>query len=135
VHFSDVDLVEGVLHVRQTLQRTGGQLRLGPVKTDGSERPVPIPPALVDVLKQHKERQMAEKRAAGDGWQEHGLLFTTSIGTPIEPRNHNRQFDRLCERAGVRRIRVHDLRHSCATLLYQQGGSGSRTCSATARRR
>ncbi|WP_200215064.1 tyrosine-type recombinase/integrase [Micromonospora coerulea] len=45
----------------------------------------------------------------------------TKIGTPIEPRNINRHFDQLCERAGVRRIRVHDLRHSCATLLYDQG--------------
>ncbi|MEH0986411.1 tyrosine-type recombinase/integrase [Micromonospora sp. CPCC 205556] len=49
------------------------------------------------------------------------MLFTTKIGTPIEPRNINRHFDQLCERAGVRRIRVHDLRHSCATLLYDQG--------------
>jgi integrase len=48
-------------------------------------------------------------------------LFTTKIGTPIEPRNLNRHFDRLCGMAGVRRIRVHDLRHSCATLMYDQG--------------
>jgi integrase len=65
--------------------------------------------------------QRAERQAAGDRWKEHGLLFTTGIGTPIEPRNINRHFDQLCERAGVRRIRVHDLRHSCATLLYDQG--------------
>ncbi|MGC5017094.1 tyrosine-type recombinase/integrase [Micromonospora sp. DT47] len=62
-----------------------------------------------------------EREAAGDRWHEHGLLFTTKIGTPIEPRNIHRHFDQLCERAGVRRIRVHDLRHSCATLLYDQG--------------
>jgi integrase len=60
---------------------------------------------------------------AGKHWREHGLVFTTKIGTPIEPPNLNRHFDRLCERAGVRRIRFHDLRHSCATLLYEQGVS------------
>jgi integrase len=49
------------------------------------------------------------------------LVFTTGIGTPIEPRNLNRHFARLLERAGLRRIRFHDLRHSCATLLYEQG--------------
>jgi integrase len=47
--------------------------------------------------------------------------LTTKIGTPIEPCNINRHFDRSCERAGARRIRGHDLRHSCATLLYDQG--------------
>jgi integrase len=51
------------------------------------------------------------------------MLFTTKIGAPIEPRNLNRHFDSLCARAEVRRIRFHDLRHSCATLLYDQGVS------------
>lgn len=49
------------------------------------------------------------------------MVFTTGLGTPIEPRNLHRHFVRLCEKAGVRRIRFHDLRHSCATLLYEQG--------------
>ena len=49
------------------------------------------------------------------------MVFTTGIGTPIEPRNLNRHFGRLLDRAGLRRIRFHDLRHSCATLLYEQG--------------
>ncbi|AXH89737.1 tyrosine-type recombinase/integrase [Micromonospora aurantiaca] len=117
----DVDLVDNVLRVRQSLQRTGGELRFGPVKTDGSERAVALPLSLVDVLRGHRALQRTEREAAGDRWQDHGLLFTTKIGTPIEPRNINRHFDQLCERAGVRRIRVHDLRHSCATLLYDQG--------------
>jgi Phage integrase family len=48
-------------------------------------------------------------------------VFTTSLGTPFEPRNINRRFDRLCAASGVRRIRFHDLRHSCASLLWSQG--------------
>ncbi|WP_407657654.1 tyrosine-type recombinase/integrase [Kribbella turkmenica] len=47
-------------------------------------------------------------------------MFTTTIGTPIEPRNVNRHFDALCAKSGVRRIRFHDLRHSCASLLWSQ---------------
>lgn len=121
LRWSDVDLVDGVLHVRQTLQRTAGKLRFGPVKTDGSERTVAIPAPLVEVLRRHRAIQASEREAAGNTWREYGLVFTTKIGTPIEPRNLNRHFERLCERAGVRRIRVHDLRHSCATLLYDQG--------------
>jgi integrase len=121
LHWADVDLVDGVIRVRHTLQRTGGQLRVGPVKTDGSERSVALPPGLVEALRRHRVQQAAERQAAGDDWREHGMVFTTKIGTPIEPRNLNRHFDRLCEKAVVRRIRVHDLRHSCATLLYDQG--------------
>ncbi|MFY9805727.1 MAG: tyrosine-type recombinase/integrase [Pseudonocardiaceae bacterium] len=48
-------------------------------------------------------------------------MFTTRKGTPIEPHNINRTFDALVKRAGVQRIRFHDLRHSCATLLFAQG--------------
>ncbi|MFG3700846.1 tyrosine-type recombinase/integrase [Micromonospora sp. NPDC047620] len=113
----DVDLIDNVLRIRQTLQRTGGQLRFGPVKTDGSERAVALPPGLVNVLRVHRTLQRTEREAAGDRWQDHGLLFTTRIGTPVEPRNINRHFEQLCERAGVRRIRVHDvLGHSSPTV-------------------
>ena len=49
------------------------------------------------------------------------MVFTTGIGTPIEPRNLNRHFVRLLDHARLRRIRFHDLRRSCATLLYEQG--------------
>ena len=64
---------------------------------------------------------MADQSAAGDRWTDSGLVFTTWKGTPLEPRNINRTFDALVKRAGVKRIRFHDLRHSCATLLFAQG--------------
>lgn len=60
---------------------------------------------------------------AGSLWQETGLVFTTRWGTPIEPRNATRSFQRLLARAGLRPMRFHDLRHSCATLLLVQGVS------------
>lgn len=60
---------------------------------------------------------------AGDNWKGtgQGLVFTTKNGTPIEPRNLNRSFEVLCVRAGVRKVRFHDLRHTCASLLHEQG--------------
>ena len=55
-------------------------------------------------------------------WQEHGLVFPSQVGTPIGGRNLNRSFKRHLERAGLpRRFRFHDLRHTCATLLFKQG--------------
>jgi hypothetical protein len=80
-----------------------------------------LPAPCLAALKRHRKSQKAERRAAGKDWKDHGLVFTTTIGTPIEPRNLNRHFVRLLDTAGLRRVRFHDLRHSCATLLYEQG--------------
>lgn len=121
LRWSDVDFEEQVLYVRQALHRVGGQLRFGPVKSDDSDRAVAVPAPCLAALRAHRKRQQADQAAAGDDWQEHGLVFTTRQGRPIEPRNLTRHFARMCDRAGVRRIRFHDLRHSCATLLYEQG--------------
>ncbi|RZU76058.1 RNA polymerase sigma factor (sigma-70 family) [Micromonospora kangleipakensis] len=60
--------------------------------------------------------QAADRAAVGPEWQDSPLVFTTRHGTPIEPRNFNRAWER-CRRAGVRRITVHDARRTCASLL------------------
>ena len=82
---------------------------------------IPIPAQLLGVLRAHRLLQEADRVDAGPKWKAGGFVFSTRTGTLIEPRNVNRHFDRLCESTGVRRIRFHDLRHSCASLLYSQG--------------
>jgi integrase len=72
-------------------------------------------------LQEHKKRQDAERLALGDTWREHGLVFASTIGTPIKPRNVNRRWDELRPRAGLDWLRLHDLRHGCATFLLAQG--------------
>jgi integrase len=76
---------------------------------------------MVEALRQHKAGQREESLLAGPEWKETGLVFTTHWGSPIEPRNATRSFKRVLARAGIREIRFHDLRHSCATLLLVQG--------------
>jgi integrase len=117
----DVDLVDDVVRVAQTLQRINGVLTVGPVKTDGSVRHLAMSAQVASVFRQRRDAQQSEQEAAGERWRDHGLVFATRLGTPIEPRNLNRHLDQACERAGVPRIRFHDLRHSCASLLYDQG--------------
>jgi len=90
-------------------------------KTDDSTRVVALPRPCVQALRRHQAQQAADRLAAGDRWADSGLVFTTRKGTLIEPRNINRTFDALVALAGVTRIRFHDLRHSCATLLFAQG--------------
>ncbi|MGW4371697.1 tyrosine-type recombinase/integrase [Nocardia takedensis] len=117
----DVDLTAGRLTIRQALHRVDGALKLDAVKTEGSNATLPLPRSLVVILREHRKRQMEERFSAGDRWRETGLVFTTALGRPIEPRNINRMFARLCEIAEVPQVRVHDLRHSCATLLFTMG--------------
>jgi integrase len=72
-------------------------------------------------LQEHKERQDAERQALRNAWREHGLVFASSIGTPIEPRNVNRRWDELRRRAGLDWLRPCDLRHGCAMFLLAKG--------------
>jgi len=79
-----------------------------------------LPRAVVMVLEAHRDAQALERNRA-DVWADDDLVFTTSIGTAIEPRNLSRLFEALRERAQVPRVRFHDLRHSCASLLFELG--------------
>jgi site-specific recombinase XerD len=79
-----------------------------------------VPPVALTVLLAHRSRMLAEASVA-EGWQDHGLVFPTRIGTPIEPTNVNRWFRELRERAGLPWLRIHDLRHAFATFMLHQG--------------
>lgn len=119
--WADVDLDGGRLTVRQSLHRVDGELRLDQVKTEASVAVLPMPAPLVTILRGHRSRQLKERFSAGSQWRNTGLVFTTTTGGFLEPRNINRAFHTLCARAGVPQLRVHDLRHSCATLLFTMG--------------
>ena len=80
-----------------------------------------LPQVAVNALLMHRARQHEEKRVAGSRWVETGMVFTTGIGTMLDPRNLLRAFYRILETADVPRVRFHDLRHSAATLLLAQG--------------
>ncbi len=121
LRWDDVDLEGGVLHVRQNVQRLPEiGLVFGPPKSNKSRRTIPLPATSAKVLRTHRANQAAEALALGPAWVESGLVFTSAVGTVIEPRNLNRFFDELIAKAGVRRIRFHDLRHTCASLLLAQ---------------
>ncbi len=121
LRWEDVNLVEGTITMAMQLQRVAGKLRHDETKTDDSTRVVALPRPCVRALRRHRAQQATDRLGAGDLWTDSDLVFTTRKGTPIEPRNINRTFDALVKRAGVQRIRFHDLRHSCATLLFAQG--------------
>jgi integrase len=117
-----VDLETGTLTVRQALQRQpGGGLVLVPPKSRAGRRVIPMPTQLVEALKAHRAAQVAERLAAGSMWVDTGLVFTTVIGKPVDPRSDHRQWQQLLRSAGVPPARLHDARHTAATLLLAQG--------------
>jgi len=75
----------------------------------------------IEALREHQRRQQKERSEALVWLDEWDLVFTTGVGTPIEPRNLLRHFQQVCVRAGLPRFQFHDLRHSCASLLLAQG--------------
>ena len=116
--WEDVDLSEGVVRVRRTLARSGGRVSLGEPKTRRSRRPVHLTGAAVEALRSHLERQLEDMERLGDLYRDHGPVFTSVVGTLINPTNlRRRSFALLLQRAELPQIRFHDLRHTCATLL------------------
>src|ERR1019366_5721363 len=117
----EVDFETGVLRIRQQLLRTGNSLRLGPVKTAAGRRELPLLGIARDAL--HHQEDMQILGGPATDWTRHELVFTTRTGYPVEPRNLGRSFRRIADQAGLRPIRLHDLRHTTATLLKTLGVS------------
>ena len=110
------------LTVRRTLQRLHGQgLQVMPTKTRSSDRRIPLSDPCIEALRIHRYNQDTQRERTGRLWHETGYIFTTTIGTPIDPQKTTMGIKDLCDQAGIRRIRFHDLRHTCATLLIETG--------------
>ncbi|GAA3907243.1 site-specific integrase [Streptomyces lannensis] len=122
LRWKDLDLAGGTASIRRTLQRTNsGGLTALPTKTKSSERRITLPTPCLRSLEQHRDRQRKEHEAAGTGWKDSGYVFTLPDGSPIEGSTLTRHFNTLLHRAKLGRIQFHDLRHSAATLLLEQG--------------
>lgn len=117
MRWADLDLAERVWRPGESVQRLRGRLVSKSLKTLASRDPVAIPVAAAEGLEQWRTEQK-KMRLASHVWADDlDLVFTTTIGTAIEPRNINRQWEKVCKAAGVRVIRLHDLRHACASYL------------------
>lgn len=125
LHWRSVDLDAANLCVERTLQRIGkkGESRLAelPPKSDASRREVALPASLVTALRTHKAAQGEVRLKAGKRWHGGDYVFTSPIGTPLDPRNVSRFFAALLKTAKLPHIRIHDLRHTWVTLQLTQG--------------
>ena len=119
----DVELERGVLRVTGSLQRdTSGVLRITEPKTARSRRQVELSSLAVEALLRHRTQQTEHRLRLGEEWQDHDLVFPNPRGLPQDGSHMVAgQFLPLLTRAGLPRIRFHDLRHTAATLMLGRG--------------
>jgi integrase len=123
--WSDVDLdsTPAIVRVRNTLTRTenGRRLALGEPKTKKSRRTVRLTQRAAEALRSHRARQAEKKLKVSSVYQDQGLVFAGEAGGFINPSNlRQRSFMPLLKRAELPQITFHDLRHTCASLLFQR---------------
>jgi integrase len=111
IHYEDCDMANRIINVRHSVITLKGGLFITEPKTKTSKRAVTLPKIAYEELKKHLEQLDRNQ----------GLIFTTSTGSPISPRNFVRHFKTALVDAGLPDIRVHDLRHSHASLLLASG--------------
>jgi site-specific recombinase XerD len=108
------------LQVRSTLQRIDGQWVFAEPKTQRSRRSITLSAVATHALRVHRTRQLEEILALGPAWVSYDLVFCNATGEPLHGTNFGKQhFYPLLKRAGLPRIRPHDLRHSTATILLE----------------
>jgi len=112
-----VDFAKGTITVKQSLSRVRyveegfTRLEATDTKTEASKRTIPLLPEAVRELKALKRKQAEEKLFFGQAYKDKNLVFATPTGTPIEPRNFHRKHTAILEKAGLKHVRLHDLRH------------------------
>jgi integrase len=122
LRWSDIDLVSRSMSVRHSLERVRGQgLQLSEPKSVRSKRSLTIPQVCANALARHKVSQEKTRTWAGTKWKNTDFVFTSDIGTPLHPDDVSRLLPKILDEAKLPRVRFHDLRHSCASLLLSLG--------------
>ena len=120
--WSDLQWVSGRLYVQRQVQQVRGKTwdTVEP-KTRSGKRVIKLGEGTLQKLREHKERQDVERKVAGDLWQDLDFIFSSSVGTPIDASNLRLEFHKVLDRAGLPKIRFHDLRHTAASLMLNHG--------------
>ncbi|HEV7726521.1 MAG TPA: tyrosine-type recombinase/integrase [Modestobacter sp.] len=122
LRWADVDLDSGTLTVRRGLHRVAQQgLVHEEPKAERGRRTLALPVPLVEALRAHRAAQLEERVAAGPFWEDGDLVLAQANGRPVERKSDWKAWKNLLQEAGVRDVRLHDGRHTAATLLLSEG--------------
>ena len=127
----NLDASPATLMLRRSLaQKPGGGFYFSATKRRGSRRTILLLDEAADALRAQRELLAKQQLAMGEGWQAHGLVFPSIIGTPMDPSNlHYKHFKPLLRKAGLPDITFHDLRHTFATIMFFDHGVDVKTVS------
>jgi integrase len=121
LRWEDVDDVEGVLQICRTRVAVDGHAQISLPKTATSGRTLPVSSDLRAVLARARARQARDAELAGAAYAASGFVAVDKLGGALHPETLSDRWDHALAAAGVRRIRLHDARHTCGTLLHLQG--------------
>lgn len=119
--WKSIDFPSRQMRINETLVSVDGKATQSLPKTQNSRRPLRLPSDVIKALKGHRQTQKKELANLGMAVSDETHIFTTSVGSPIHPDNVGRTLDRLATKAKLRLIRVHDLRHTYASLARRSG--------------
>jgi integrase len=120
LRWADVDLVAARLSVRHAVVAVAYDVIESTPKSHNA-RVIDLDPETVELLQAHRQRQTQEQEEWGADYEDHNLIAAKENGSPIHPHSFSQSFGRLVARAGIRTIRLHDLRHTHATLALKAG--------------
>jgi integrase len=121
LRWADVDLAGKLIHIRQAATVVAYELRIDDVKTSNGRRTIDIDGDVVRALQAWRRKHAEERLLLGGAYDDHDLVFARPDGTPTHPELLSRTFERLIARSGLPTIRLHDLRHTHASLLLKAG--------------
>jgi len=121
LRWSAVDMDERVLLVRENAPQIGGKVMLGQPKSRAGERVVSLDAGTVEALRAHRKRQLAERLAWGEAYEDNDLVFAREDGSMEMPERVSRRFKQLAREAGLPPIKLHGGRHTAASLALEAG--------------
>ena len=121
VRWTNLDMAGARLTISEQIVQLGWETEEAPPKTDSGERVVTLDAETLRILQEWRTRQDEEARHWGPAWERTGLIFTTEAGNGLHPATATDRFHRIAEAAGLPPIRLHDLRHTAASLALQAG--------------
>lgn len=121
LQWEDVDMAGRRLAVVRTLVAVGGKPTASEPKTPAARRSVPLSAPAHEALDAQMGRQVTARLGAEEAWNESGMVFTSASGAPLDPNNVRHALARACSVAGVQPIRIHDMRHTFASLALEAG--------------
>ncbi len=122
LRWTDIDLGKGRVSIKRTLQRQRGLgLVMAEPKNARARRTVHVDEDTLACLRAHRVQQAEHRLQAGPGWKDHDLAFSTPRGQPMQPSQVSKLFHKALARAALPKLRIHDLRHTAATLLLEDG--------------